>query len=262
MTDGLSIQQVSKQCRTPAPMLSPQHFALARSLPRSNASTPTPSLLTPPASGTPNMSPPPWHEADDYMNVHVHDSHDHKRKQFRNKTKKLYKDTTEVDVPVQTWPAMISSAVAVDEPDSPAVNALRSFGTNPTAPTVSFAAKPSHNTSKKAEEASRRSSAHSQSLAYWNTNRPTFKDGQNFARTLGTPATITLRKASNAPELLAFYSALTFEKRPTLTDLPSPAEAPGGKQPTFTFEMESQCLRRGSKSVAQFSDMSVQRSTM
>ncbi|CAD6574900.1 MAG: hypothetical protein ASARMPRED_006971 [Alectoria sarmentosa] len=238
-------------------MLSPQHLALAQSLPHSNASTPTPSLLTPPVSGTPNMSPPPRHEADDYMNVHVHDSHDHKRKQFRNNMRKHYKNTTEVDGgPVQTWPATFPSAVAVDGPDSAAVNALRSFGTNPTAPKVSFAAKPSHKTSKKVEEPSRRSSAHSKTLAYWNTNRPTFKDGQNFAQTLGTPATITLRKASNAPDLLAFYSAQTFEKRPMLTDLPSPAEAPRGKQPTFTCEMESQCLRRGSKSVAQFSDMS------
>ena len=388
MTDSLPKQQISKQPRAPAPMLSPQHLALARSLPHSQASTPTPSLLTPPVSGTPNMSPPPRHEADDYMNFRVPKYHHHKRKHPRRKSRKLYntregsegsrppqrllrsgpqtassnasecelcatgisdgdddsgssaplirssvrpnlrndihepQNTIKVDrVHVQTWPTTLSSSViAADEADSPAANALLSLSlkvpirSNPQGlrrvstalantlgifkpkPAVSFAAVPSHNASKKAEEASRRSSAHSKSLAYRDTNRrrpvsedgKDGKDGKDVFRTLGTPATITLRKASNvfatspittsmgvsmtreaeykrvadapASELLAFYSSLTLEKSPTLTDLPSPesAEAPRSlmEPPTFTFEMKAQSVRRGSKSVSQLSDNS------
>lgn len=362
-------------------MISPQHLALARSLPHSNASTPTPSLLTPPVSGTPDMSPPPRREADDYMTVHLHDHHYHKRKHPRNKTRKICntkegsegsrpqqrslrsepqiatsngsdcelctagisdgdedscsniplvnslgqpnlrkhlhgpQNAIEVDkAHVQTWPKLSFSAVAVDDPDSPAVNALRSLslqvpiGSNsqglqrvstalantlnlfkPT-PAISFAAVPPRKASKKAEETSRRSSAHSQSLAYHGTNgpHPTFKAGKDVSRTLGTPASITLRKASNfhaitpittsmsasltresehkraadapASELLAFYSSPTLEKSWALTDLPSPesADTPRSpkEQPTFTFAMEPQSFRRGSESVAKFSDIS------
>lgn len=369
-----------KQRRAPAPTLSPQHLTLARSLSHSRTSTPTPSLLTPPVSGTPNMSPPPQHEADDYMNVHNTDNHHHKRKHPRRKTRKLYntregsegarppqrslrpgpqtansngsgcelcaaeisdgddaasnapllrsldppnprnhvqrpQNNTEYGgVLVQTSPTLISPVTPVDEPDSPAVNALRSlsfqvpvrsnsqglqrvstalastlnlFRPNPT---VSFAAVPSHKISKKAEEISRRSSAHSQSLAYRDINRrqPTFKDGGNVPRTLETPATITLRKASNvyaaspiktsmgaslsreqeyeraadAPEseLLAFYSTQGLEKGPTPSDLSSPesAKAPRSlrEQPTLTFEGESQSFRTRSKSVSQFNVIS------
>lgn len=359
-------------------MLSPQHLALARSLPHSEASTPTPSLLTPPVSGTPNMSPPPRHEADDYISVHVSDHHHHKRKHPSKKQRKRYntregsegsrplqrslrsglqtgtsngsdcelcdagidedsgsnaplikivarpylpnhlhgpQDTTAADrVHVQTWPTLSSSVVAVDEPDSPAVNALRSVSLQvPTRsksqglqrvsttlantlnffrsdPAVSFAAVPPHQASKKAEETSRRSSAHSKSLAYRDVTRrcPTLTDGKDGSRTLETPATITLRKASNvyatspittsmsalltrerenkraadapAAELLSFYSSQTLEKKPTFTDPPSPesAEAPRSlkEQPTFTFEMDSQPIRRGSKSVSRCSDIS------
>ena len=377
MTDSLPIQQISKQRRAPAPILSPQHLALALTLPHSNASTPTPSLLTPPVSGTPNMSPPPRREADDYMNVHIHDhDHDHdrhKRKHPRNKTRKPYntrgsersrslqrplrstatsngsdcelcagisdsdedggsngppikisgrpdlpkhlrgtQNTTEVHV--QTLPEQDSLLVALDDPDSPAVNALQSlslqtpmrsnsqslrrvstaltntFNLFRPNPSVSFAAAPSHNTSKKVEESLRRSSAHRKNLAYVDTNRrrPTFKEGKDAFQTLGTPATITLRKASNvyatssittsmsaslirqedheraadapASELLAFYSSPTLEKRPTLTDLTSleSAEAPTSlmEQPINTLDIESPSFRRMSKSVAQFSDIS------
>lgn len=378
VTNSLAIQQISKQRRAPAPMLSPQHLALARSLPHSEASTPTPSLLTPPVSGTPNMSPPPRHEADDYISVHVSDHHHHKRKHPSKKQRKRYntregsegsrplqrslrsgpqtgtsngsdcelcdagidedsgsnaplikivarpylpnhlhgpQDTTAADrVHVQTWPTLSSSVVAVDEPDSPAVNALRSVSLQvPTRsksqglqrvsttlantlnffrsdPAVSFAAVPPHQASKKAEETSRRSSAHSKSLAYRDVTRrcPTLTDGKDGSRTLETPATITLRKASNvyatspittsmsalltrerenkraadapAAELLSFYSSQTLEKKPTFTDPPSPesAEAPRSlkEQPTFTFEMDSQPIRRGSKSVSRCSDIS------
>lgn len=326
------------------------------------------------------MSPPPRREADDYMNVHVHDLDNHKRKHPRNKTRKLYntrgsegsrplqrpsgsgpetatsngsdcelcaagisnsdedggsnappikilgrpdlpkhlhgtQNTSEVDgVHVQTLPIQGSLPVAVDDPDSPAVNALQSlslqipmrsnsqglrrvstaltntFNLIRPNPSVSFTAAPSHNASKKVEESLRRSSAHSKNLAYVDTNRrrPTFKEGKDTFQTLGTPATITLRKASNvyatspittsmsasltrqedheraadapASELLAFYSSPTLEKRPTLTDLPSPesAEAPRSpkEQPIFTFDIESPSSRRTSKSVAQFSDIS------
>lgn len=376
---GVSSPQMSKQRRAPAPSLSPQHLALARSLPHSNASTPTPSLLTPPVSGTPAMSPPPRHEADDYMNVQVHEHDHHKRKHPRNKSRKRYntkgseesrslqrplrsgpvtaasngsdcelcaagisegdedgdcnappikilgrlylpqhlhgtQNRTEVDgVHVQTLQIQSSPLVAVDDPDSPAVNALQSlslqipirsnsqglrrvstaltntFNLFRPNPSVSFAATPSHNASKKAEESLRRSSAYSKSLAYMDTNRghPKFQEGKDASRTLGTPATITLRKASNvyvtspittsmsasltcqeeherpadapASELLAFYSSPTLEKRPMLTNLPSSesAEAPRSlkEQPTFNFDFESQSFRRGSKSVAQFSDI-------
>ena len=362
-------------------MLSPQHLALARSLPHSGASTPTPSLLTPPVSGTPNMSPPPRREAEDYMNVRVPDHHGGKRKHPRERIRKLYntregsegsrpprrslrfgpqnassdgsccetcstgvsdgdedsdshtplikslgqpdsrshlhgpRNIKEVDENhVQTWPTLSSSAVAVEEPDSPAVNALQSlsfrvpirsnshglqrmstalvntFSLLRPNPAVSFDAVPSRKASKKAEEASRRNSAHTKSLAYGNMNRrrPTFKDGKDVSRTLGTPATITLRKASNvyaispvttsmsasltrerehkpaadapASELLAFYSSRTLDKRPILTEIPSPesVEAPRilKEQPTFTLETESQSFRRVSKSVSQFSDIS------
>ena len=223
--------------------------------------------------------------------------------------------TSEVHaVHVQTWPTLSSSAVVVDEPDSPAVNALRSHSlqipafSNPQGlqrvstalantinylrpkPAVSFAALPSRKAGKKAEEASRRSSAHSKSLAYRDIDgrRPAFKDRKDVPGTLGTPATITLRKASHiyapipittsmsaslsheredkraadapASELLAFYSSPTLEKRPTLTDSSSPEspKAPRSRneEPTIAFEMESQPVRRASRSVSQFSDIS------
>lgn len=216
-------------------------------------------------------------------------------------------------VHAQTWPKLNSSAIAVDEPDSPAVNALQSIALEvpkrsnsrglqrvstalantinifrPNS-TVSFAAVLSRKVSKKAEEASRRSSAHSKSLAYRDINqpRPTLKDTMDVSRTLGTPATITLRKASNvyatgpittsmsasltregqhtrvvdtpASELLAFYSSQTPERRPTLTDFFSPESAEGPKslmgKPTSTFEMEALSFRRQSKSISQFSNI-------
>lgn len=369
-----------KQRRAPAPTLSPQQLTLARSLSHSRNSTPTSSLLTPPVSGTPNMSPPPQHEADDYMSVHNTDKDHHKRKYHRRTTRKLYntregsegarppqrslrsgpqtansngrdcefcaaessdgddaashapllrsldppnprnhahrpQNNTEYGgVLVQTSPDLISPVAPVDEPDSPAVNSLRSLTfqepvrsnsqglrrvstalTNTLnlfrpSPTISFATAPSHKASKKAEEISRRSSAHSQSLAYRDINRrdPTFKGGKDVSRTLETPATITLRKASNvyaaspiktsmgaslsreqeyeraadAPgsELLAFYSTPGLEKGPSPSDLSSPesAETPGSlrEQATHTFEEEPLSFRTRSKSVSQFNDIS------
>ena len=380
VSNSLLTQQISKKRRAPAPILSPQHLALAQSLPHSKAGTPTPSLLTPPVTGTPAMSPPPRHEADDYMTVHAPDHHLHQKKHSKKRTRKLYntregsegsrppqrsprsgmrtassyksncelcaagicdgdEDTnlntplikstgrqhlqtrlhgsqniTEVDKAyVQTW-STLSSSVVADEPDSPAVNALRSLSFQvrkpsnsqglrrvSTAfantlnlfrpdPTVSFATVPSHKASKKAEEASRKSSAHSKSLAHWDTNRrrPTFEDDKDVSRTLGTPATITLRKASNvyatspittsmsasltcerehkraadapASELLAFYLSPLLENEPTVTDLPSPesAETPKSlkEQPAFTLEVEPGFTRRGSKFVSQSSGIS------
>lgn len=222
-------------------------------------------------------------------------------------------DTTGVDrIHAQTWPTLNLSAIAVDEPDSPAVNALQSISAKVPKvsnsqglqrvstvlantinllrpnPTVSFANAPSHKASKKAEEASRRSSAHSQSLAYRDINhrRPTIKDSRDVGRTLGTPATITLRKASNvyatgpittsmsasltreelhkravntpASELLAFYSSSTPERSPPRSDQSSPGSADGPKslmeQPKPPFEIEAQSFRRQSKSISQFSN--------
>ncbi|KAL9135363.1 MAG: hypothetical protein Q9175_003453 [Cornicularia normoerica] len=325
------------------------------------------------------MSPPPRHEVDDYMNVHVLDHHHHKRKHPSQSARKPYnsregsgssrpwqrsvrsgpqttgshgsdcelcaagvsdddensgsndpliksfgrpndplhktQNTTKVNgVHVETWPTLSSSIVAVDEADSPAVNTLRShslripirsnsqglqrvstalvntlnlFRPNPA---VSFTTISSHKASKQAEEVPGRSSAYSKGFAYRDINprRSTSKDGKDNAQTLGTPATITLRKASNvyatshittsmsasltrerehkraadapACELLAFYSSPTLEERPTLTDLPSPESAEASRslkeQPTFTLEMQSQSVRRGSKSVSQVRDIS------
>ena len=232
----------------------------------------------------------------------------------RNRVHGQQKSTEYDEAHVQISPTLISSDTAIDESDSPAVNALRSlsfqvpvrsdsqglrrvstafantlhlFKPNPA---VTFAAVPSHQASKKAEEASRRSSAHSKSLAYQDINcsRPTFKDGKDVSRALETPATITLRKASNvyatspiktsmgasltreheckraadAPtsELLAFYSSPALENGPPLTDIPSLENAEASTslkgRPTITFEAESQCARRRSKSVSQFNDIS------
>lgn len=380
MTNSLPIEQTPKQRRAPAPMLSPQHLALARSQPHSSSSTSTLDFLTPPVSATSNMSPPPRHEAEDYMNVHVPDDHQPKRKHPKRKTRRLYntragsdgstprprslrsgqrtarskesdcepcaahisdededrgsnaplikdqsrlhlrthvhrpQETTEVHpVHVQTWPAS-SSSVVVDEPDSLAVNALRSHtiqlpaSSNPQGLqrvstalahtfkvlkpklAVSFAPSISHKAGKKAEQASRRSSAHCKSLAYkdLDSHSPAFKDRKDVPGTLGTPATITLRKASNiyapapittsmsaslsrecehkraadapASELLAFYSSPTLEKRPTLTGLSSQQslEVPRSlkEQPSIIFGIESQSFRRRSKSVSQFNDIS------
>ena len=214
---------------------------------------------------------------------------------------------------LQASSTLSSSIVGIDEPDSPAVNSLRSLSFRvPTRsnsqglqrvstalantvslfrpkPAVSFADVLPHKASKKAE-ALRRSSAHSKSLAYRDINRrrPASEVGEDVYETLETPATITLRKASNvytaspsmtsmsaslareceytrpsgAPssELLAFYSSPALEKQPTLTSLPSPEgnEAPRSlrKQSTITFDMSSPSFRRGSKSVTQFSDIS------
>ena len=224
-------------------------------------------------------------------------------------------DTTEVHaVQVRTWPTPSSSVGVGDDSDSPAVNALRSHTLQLPARSnsqglqlvstalahtislfkpksgISFAANPSHKASKKAEEASRRSSAHCKSLAYQDIDgrRPAFKDRKDVPGTLGTPATITLRKASNiyasmpnttsmsasltreyehrraadtpASELLAFYSCPTLERRPTLTDLsyPQSPQVPRSlkEQTTTAFGNKFQTSRRGSKSVSQFSDIS------
>ena len=380
MVNYLPTKKVPGQRRAPTPILSPQQLALARSLPHSRTSTPTPSLLTPPVSGTPNMSPPPRHEADDYMNVHVSHNHHYKRKQARKNPRKpnhtrersegtrpqrslrsgpqtassdasdcepsaanmsdgdddaesnapLVKilgpskhrnhlqgpqSSTENDgVRIQASPTLTSSVGALDEHDSPAVNALRSlsfqapvrsksqglqrvstalantFNLFRPNPTISFADVPSHQASRKAEDASRRSSAHSKSLAYRDTNRrrPTFKDGKDVLQTLETPATITLRKASKvdvasplktsmgaslsreqeceraadapASELLAFYSSSASEKGPTPSDISSreSPEAPRSprQQSALTFEVEAQSFRERSKSISQCNDVS------
>ena len=372
---------MSKQRRAPAPILSPQHFALAQSLPHSGISTTSSCFLTPPVSGTANMSPPPRQEAHDYMNVYVPDRH-HPKKQhprerkrkahsirgmsegsrppprklrlgpqaassagsdceicdasvsngdedsasnaplmknsdrprLRNHFRKLPNATEDDVVYAQPWPALNSGIIAVDEPDSPAVHALRSlslqvptrtnsqglqrvstalansFNRLRSSPTVSFAAAPSRKVSKKAEEASRRSSTHINGLAYRDTNcpQPALKDGKDVLQTLETPATITLRKASNvyptsptktsmsaslnreygqkraadapASELLAFYSLQKTDKRSKPTDISSPesGETPGSpkEQPMFALGMEHESVRRGSKSVSRFSDIS------
>ena len=218
------------------------------------------------------------------------------------------------EVHVQKSPTLSSSIDPVDESESPAVSALRSLSFQVPkrsnsqglqrvstvlsntlnvfrpAPAVSFVAVPSHNASKKAQEISRKSSAHSKSLAYRDTNcrHPTFKDGKDGSQTLGTPATITLRKASNiytnspistsmsaslshegeqtrpadapASELLAFYSSSTFGKAPALADARFPESAGAHtslrKQPAIMFDSEPQFLRRDSKSVSQINDIS------
>ena len=380
MVDILPTKQVPRQHRPPTPVLSPQHLALARSLPHSRTSTPTSSLLTPPVSGTSAMSPPPRHEADDYMNVHVSHNHHYKRKQPRKNSRKTHDtkegseetrpqrslrsgpQTTSSDandcelsaanmsnsdddsgsnaalvkrlgpfnhrnhvpgthsstenggVRVQAPPTLTSSVGALDEHDSPAVDALRSLKSQAPVRSKSqglqrvstaiantftlfrpnsaatFADDPSRQASRKAEEASRRSSAHSKSLAYRDINRrrPTLKDGKDVLQTLETPATITLRKASSvdvagplktsmgaslsreqdceravdAPisELLAFYSSSASEKVPTPSDISSPksAETPTSpRQPSaITFEAEAQYYREISKSVSQCNDVS------
>lgn len=373
-------KKVPRQHRATTPILSPQHLALARSLPHSTTSTPTSSLLTPPVSATLPMSPPPRHEADDYMNVHVGHNYHHKRKHPKNNLWKVH-DTKEGsqgtrpqrslrsgpqtassdasdcepsaanksdgdddagsktflvkslgssnhrdlvqspqsltengEVRVQEGPTLTSSVSAVDEHDSPAVNALRSLSFHAPVrsksqglqrvstafantfnllrpnPAVSFADVPSHQASKKAEEASRRSSAHSKSLAYRDINhrRPTFEKGKDVLQTLETPATITLRKASKvdvasplktsmgaslsreqecertadapASELLAFYSTSASEKGATPSDISSPesAEAPRSprQQSAIALEVEAQSFRERSKSVAQCHDVS------
>ena len=222
---------------------------------------------------------------------------------------------TEINrVHVQTWPPLSSTVDVVNEADSPSVNALRSLSLKvpprsnsqglqrvstslarsltffKPKPAVSFVTVPSHQSSKRSEEISRRSSAHSKSLAYVDVNprRPTFKDGKVTSRTLETPATITLRKASkvyatsptttsmsasldreceqkrveDAPacELLAFYSSPTLTNKPTLSDLSSPESPEAAKsleeQPIITADMTSTRAQRGSRSVSQFSDIS------
>ena len=323
------------------------------------------------------MSPPPRHEGDDYMSVHALDQHSSRKKQPRDKTRKLHntreesessrrpqrsrrsgpqttssdgsgsglyvpssfdgdenssakvpllkgfarpseplhapQSVTEINrVHVQTWPTP-SSPDVVDEADSPSVNALRSLSLKvpprsntqglqrvstslarrltffKPKPAVSFVTVP-HQASKTSEEISRRSSAHSKSLAYVDVNprRPTFKDGKETLRTLETPATITLRKASNvystspittsmsasleresehrrvedapACELLAFYSSPTFETKPTLSNLSS-LESPEAasslkEQPIVTADIGSTRAQSDSRSVSQFSAMS------
>lgn len=376
----MPIKKVPRQHRAPTPILSPQHLALARSLPHSRTSTPTSSLLTPPVSATLPMSPPPRHEADDYMNVHAGHNYHHKRKHPKNNLRKSH-DTKEGSqgtrpqrslrsgpqtassdasdcepsaanksdgdddagsktslvkslgssnhrdlvqspqsftgnggVRVQEGPTLTSSVSALDEHDSPAVNTLRSLSFHAPVrsksqglqrvstafantfnlfrpnPAVSFADVPSHQASKKAEEASRRSSAHSKSLAYRDINhrRPTFEKGKDVLQTLETPATITLRKASKvdvasplktsmgaslsreqeceravdapASELLAFYSTSASEKGATPSDISSSESAKAPRSPreqsAITLEVEAQSFRERSKSVAQCHDVS------
>ena len=373
-------KKVPRQHRTPTPILSPQHLALARSLPHSRTSTPSPSFLTPPVSGTPAMSPPPRHEADDYMNVHNSHNQHYKRKQRGENPSKVHdtregseetrpqrslrsgpqtanSDASDSGLPaailsdgdenarsnaplvkslspsnhrnhihgpqtstetggvhVQASPTLTPSVGALDEHDSPAVSALRSlsfqapvrsksqglqrvstalantFNLFRPGSAVTFADVPSRQASRKAEEASRRSSAHSKSLAYPDINRrlPTVKDGKDVPQMLETPATITLRKASNvdvasplntsmgaslsceqeceraadapASELLAFYSSPASEKGPTPSDISSPESAQAPRSPrqqsAITFEVEDQSFRERSKSISQCNDIS------
>ena len=373
MIDSLPTKKVPTQHRAPAPILSPQHLALARRLPHRRTSTPNSSLLTPPVSGTPTMSPPPRHEADDYMNVHVSHNHHYKRKQPRKSPRQAHEtregsegtrpqrsrrsgpqtagsDASECghsaanksdgddddagsnsplvkdlgssnhrdqvqgpqslagngEIRVQESSTLTSSVSTLSEHDSPAVNALRSlsfhapirsksqglqrvstaltntFNLFRPNPAVSFADVPVHQASRRAEEASRRSSAHI------NRRRPTFEDDRDVLQTLETPATITLRKASKvdvaspfrtsmgaslsreqeceraadapASELLAFYSTTASEKVATPSDISSPesAEAPSSprQQSAITSEVEAQSFREGSKSVSQCHDVS------
>ena len=320
------------------------------------------------------MSPPPRHEADDYMNVHskrkqprknprkVHDTREgseetRPQRSLRSGPQTASSDTSNCEVlaantpdcdddarsnaplvknlgqsnhsnhvhgpqistenggfRVQTSPTLTSSVGAPDEHDSPAVNALRSLSFQ--APVrskphglqrvstalantfnlfrpnsaVTFADVPSHLASRKAEEASRRSSAHSKTLAYRDINRrhSTLKEDKDVPQTLETPATITLRKASHvdvssplktsmgaslsreqecergadapASGLLAFYSSSASEKGPTPSDTSSPesAEVPRSsrQQSAVPFEVESQSFRERSKSVSQCIDVS------
>ena len=326
------------------------------------------------------MSPPPRHEADDYMNVHVGHNYHHQRKQPRKSLRKIHdtrkgsegrrpqrslrsgpqtasSDASDCElsganesdddddagsnaplvkslcssnhrdlvhspqnlienggVRVQEALTLTPSLSVLDEHDSPAVNALRSlsfyapvrsksqglqrvstalantFNLFRPTPAVSFADVPSHQASRKAEEASRRSSAHSKSLAYRDINhrRPTFKDGKDVLQTLETPATITLRKASQgdvasplktsmgaslsreqeceraadapASELLAFYSTSASEKGATPSDISSPESAEASRssrqQSAITLEVEAHSFRERSKSVAQCHDVS------
>ena len=232
----------------------------------------------------------------------------------RNHVQGLQSSTEHGEVNVQASPTLTSSVAAIEGDDSPAIHALRSlsfqapvrsksqglqrvstalastFNLFRPNPTVSFADVQSRKAGKKAEEASRRSSAHSKSLAYQDMNRrpPTFKESKDVSRMLETPATITLRKASkvsvNSPiktsmgasltceqncerpadapssELLAFYSSTPSEKGSIPSELPSPESAEATRslrqQPTFTFDVESQSFRARSKSVSQFNDIS------
>ena len=326
------------------------------------------------------MSPPPRHEADDYMNVHVSHNHHYKKKQPRKSPRQTHEtregsegtrpqrsrrsgsqtassDAIDCDfsaanksdgdddagsnaplvndlgssnrrdqvhgpqsltenggVRVQESPTLASSVSTLDEHDSPAVSALRSLSFHAPVrsksqglqrvstalantfnrfrpnPAVSFADVPFHQASRRAEEASRRSSAHSKTLAYRDINRrcPTFEGGEHVPQTLETPATITLRKASKidmaspfktsmgaslsreqecerpadapASELLAFYSTPASENVTTPSDISSPESVEAPKSPrqqsASTSEMEAQSFRERSKSVSQCRDVS------
>ena len=213
----------------------------------------------------------------------------------------------------QIPPVLSPSIDDADEIDSPAVNALRSlsfqkprrsdsqgirrmstvlantFHLFKANPAVSFAVAPSHHASKKAAEASRRSSAHSKSLVYRDLNRrrSTFENRNDDPQTLETPATITLRKPSNigclslittsmsaslacepeykrpadapASELLAFYSSPISDKNPTFIDTPTPgsADMPESleQQAANSRDEELQQSRRESKSVSSISEI-------
>lgn len=140
---------------------------------------------------------------------------------------------------------------------------------------------------KKPDELSRKNSANHTSVANHNSDqqRPTSEDGKDLPGNLGTPASITLRKASNAyadsqaktsmsaslvfeserdrpsdapaSELLAFYSTSTSHGKKSVSSEPLSAENVKAPQDSKIISPSdtkyTSPSRRGSKSIMQFS---------
>jgi len=82
-------QLLSPRRRAAGPILSPEHFRSSQRLFGSNITTGTSSsFLTPFLPGPRSMSPPPKHEADDYLNVHGH--YNDGKKHHKRKDRKHY----------------------------------------------------------------------------------------------------------------------------------------------------------------------------
>ena len=69
-------QQLSNRNRAPTPVLSTDHFRLARSVPHSTVTSVSSQFLSPPVSNPPSTSPPPRVEAEDYLTARA----DHRQK--------------------------------------------------------------------------------------------------------------------------------------------------------------------------------------
>ncbi|MCJ1450256.1 hypothetical protein MMC28_000585 [Mycoblastus sanguinarius] len=172
---------------------------------------------------------------------------------LQNRLRKPYSAATVDAVPARAWLTAKSSVGTISDRDSPAINALRRLSQPAQADPVldfqslrrmSSALKSTWNlvkltpitydphttdrgVGKTPREASRKTSSERKGLSYRDVNHrcPTFRDSKGLPSVLGTPATITLRKASNVHDTssgLSSRNALMFNGYANSSELEVP----------------------------------------